>query len=141
MGTPLSFEPFKGVIIEESLKYPEVLSGITITSTKVETVTDEHGTPWLARWTLHSVEIPAEEAPLIADEIRRCLDDRDNWYADFRNDRSHFVIFRERVFRIERGDRIGYGEVVRYGMSLGIPKRQLDFSPEVREWERSDHPS
>ena len=65
---------YKGVIIEESLANKDVLKKVKIISTKVEKVTDEHQTPWLSQWTLHTVEIPENVAKVIAEEISKSLD-------------------------------------------------------------------
>ena len=127
---------FQGVIIEESLRDVAVLTDIRITSTEVESVTEKHQTPWLTCWTLHTVEIEAGEAPGIAEKISRSMDTRDNWYADFKNNKLHFVIFRDKIFCVELGNSAQYEEVVKYGLSLGIPSYQLDFAPEVKQWIR-----
>ena len=60
----------------------------------------------------------------------------DHWYADFKNETTHIVIFPDRVFVIDRSDIEQYREAVRYGQELGIPAYQLDFSPTVRPWGR-----
>ena len=69
-------KPFKGVIIEESLENKDVLKNIRIISTEVEKVTDRHKTPWISQWTLHSVEIPDNEAADVAREISKALDSK-----------------------------------------------------------------
>lgn len=127
---------YHGVIIEESLENKDVLKKVKIVSTKVEPVTDDHETPWLSQWTLHTVEVPESEAQGIAEEISRALEQEHPWYADFKNDTHHYVIFRGKVFCVERANKEQYDDVVRYGLSLGIPEYQLDFSPKVGEWER-----
>ena len=131
-------ENYQGVIIEESLENKEVLKKIKIISTKVELITEEHKTPWLLRWTLYTVEISDNMAKEIAEEISKSLD-RDHggsWYADFKNDTHHYIIFRDKIFCIDRKNKEQYDEAKRYGISLGIPEYQVDFHPEVEEWER-----
>ena len=131
-------ENYQGVIIEESLENKEVLKKIKIISTKVEPITDEHKTPWLSQWTLHTVEIPDNEAKEIAEGISKSLDRNHggSWYADFKNDTHHYIIFRDKIFYIDRKSKEQYDEAKRYGISLGIPEYQVDFHPEVAEWER-----
>ena len=131
-------ENYQGVIIEESLENKEVLKKIKIISTKVEPITEEHKTPWLLRWTLYTVEISDNMAKEIAEKISKSLD-RDHggsWYADFKNDTHHYIIFRDKIFCIDRKNKEQYDEAKRYGISLGIPEYQVDFHPEVEEWER-----
>lgn len=129
---------YKGVIIEESLAKKDVLKKVKIVSTKVEEVTDEHQTPWLLQWTLHTVEIPENEAQTIAEEISKSLDYSHNssWYADYKNETHHYIIFRDKIFYTDRTSKEQYDEAKRFGISLGIPEYQVDFHPEVEEWKR-----
>jgi len=127
---------FKGVVIEESLEDRSILQTLTITKTKVEAVTADHKTPWLIQWALHTVTIPEGKAESVAEEVSRSLEREHGWYADFKNDRTHFIIFRNKVFKVDRSKPEQYKPVVEHGLSLGIPDYQLDFSPAIREWER-----
>src|SRR3990167_2646558 len=127
---------YTGVIIEESLKNKDLLKEIKISETKVEEVVEEHKTPWIKQWTLHTVEIPENQVASVAEKISKALDSEHNWYADFKNDTHHYIIFRDKVFYIDRKSKEQYDEAKRYGISLGIPEYQVDFHPEVKEWER-----
>ena len=127
---------FSGVIIKESLEYKDVLQKVKIIGTKVEEVTEEHKTPWIKQWTLHTVEILENQADEIAEDLSNSLDSKHDWYADFKNDKFHYIIFRNKVFRIDRSKPEQYQDVTKYGVSLGIPDYQLDFSPHIKEWER-----
>ena len=129
---------FKGVIIEESLENKSILKKIKIVKTKIEKVTEEHKTPWLKQWTLHTIEIPENKAKEIADELSKSLDSKHggSWYADFKNDKYHYIIFRNKVFFIDIKSKEQYDKAKQYGISLGIPEYQVDFHPEVEEWER-----
>ena len=129
---------YKGVIIEESLENKDVLKEVNILETEVKPVTDEHKTPWLKQWTLRTVEIPEDKAQTIAEKISQALDKEHggSWYADFKNDTHHYIIFRGKIFRIDRESKEQYDEAKQYGISLGIPEYQVDFHPEVKEWER-----
>ncbi len=128
---------FNGVIIEESLTDNSVLNDVNIISTKVEPVTEKHKTPWVKQWTLHTVEIPEEKAAEVADKISKALDKAHNWYADFKTETEHYVIYTGRVFHItDRTDKKQYDEATAYGISIGIPDYQVDFSPHLKQWER-----
>jgi len=127
---------YKGVIIEESLENNDILKSINILSTKVESVVEKHKTPWLKQWTLHTVELPENQADNIAQEISKALDQEHSWYADFKNETTHFIIFRDKVFKIDRTSKEQYDKAKEYGISLGIPPYQVDFHPEVKEWEK-----
>ena len=127
---------FNGVIIEESLENKDVLQKVKIIKTEVEEVTEEHKTPWIKQWTLHTVEIPENQADEIAEDLSNSLDSEHEWYADFKNDKFHYIIFRNKVFKVDRSKPEQYHDVTKYGLSLGIPDYQLDFSPHIKEWER-----
>jgi hypothetical protein len=125
---------YKGVVIEESLENKDVFRKVKILSTKVVKVVEKHKTPWLSQWTLHDVEIA--EAAAIAEKISKSLDRNHggSWYADFKNDTHHYIIFCDKIFYIDRKSKKQYDEAKSYGISLGIPEYQVDFHPEVAEW-------
>lgn len=127
---------YKGVIIEESLQNKDILKDVKILETKVEDVTEEHKTPWIKQWTLHTVGIPENQAKDVAEKISEALDSEHAWYADFKNDTHHYIIFRNKTFFVDKQSKEQYDEAKKYGISLGIPEYQVDFHPEVKEWER-----
>ncbi|MCH8223209.1 MAG: hypothetical protein IH868_07335 [Chloroflexi bacterium] len=128
---------FRGVIIEESLGDLAVLEDVAILSTKVEPVTADHKTPWVDQWTLHTIELPEHRAEEIAGKLSTALDSKHSrsWYADFKNEDVHYVVFKDRVFKVDLREPV-YRKAMEYGVSLGIPWYQLDFSPEIEEWKR-----
>ena len=119
---------FTGIIIKESLENSKVLKKVKIIKRRVEKVTEKHKTPWVRQWTMYTVKIPEEQADDIAKELRKALDSKHSWYADFKNDEFHYVIFRNKIFKIDRSKKEQYDEVIRYGISLKIPEYQLDFA-------------
>jgi len=123
---------YKGIVIEESLVDKAILGQFTITETKVEPVTTAHKTPWLTQWTLHTVTIATDQAEQAAQSLSHNLDG-DSWYVDFRNRDTHYVIFPNKVFRVDRSRPEQYKAVKTYGMSRGIPAHQLTFSAEIAE--------
>lgn len=122
---------YKGVIIKESLKDFTILKQLKVIFTEVETVKESHKTPWLKQWTLHTVEVNEDEAQDIAEKLSAALETEHNWYADFKNEKCHYIVFSNKVFKVDRSEQEEYEEVKKYGMSLGIPDYQLDFSPDV----------
>lgn len=121
---------YQGTIIEESLQDKKVLRHVKILDTKVSPVTDKHRTPWLKQWTLHKVEIPEDKAQSIANELSQNLQ-KNYWYADYKNDKNHYIIFNGKIFLIDRKSIEQYQEAKKYGLSLGIPEYQVDFSPDI----------
>ncbi|HRN69670.1 MAG TPA: hypothetical protein PLS49_00665 [Candidatus Woesebacteria bacterium] len=119
---------YKGIIIEESLGNKSVVEKVKVIETKVEPITPEHKTPWLTQWTLHTVEIPEEQADNIAKEISNSFDSKHpDWYADFKNDRYHFIVYAGKVFKVDLQNPILYKDATEYGISIGIPEYQVDF--------------
>src|SRR3989344_4592687 len=127
---------YQGVIIEESLLDNSVLKEVKVLETKIEQVNPKHKTPWLKQWTLHTVELPEDKADKIANSLSKSLDYSHGsaWYADFKNDRPHYIIFKDKVFKIDRSKPNEYQDATNYGISLGIPDYQVDFSPHVKQW-------
>ena len=123
---------FLGTIIEESLGDKSVLQKIKILKTRVEPVVERHKTPWLKQWTLHTVEIPESEAGQVAQELSKALESEHNWYADYKNGSTHYIIFNGKIFKIDRKSGEQYSEAKQYGISLGIPPYQVNFSPNIK---------
>ncbi len=122
---------YLGTIIEESLSDKSVLDGLNIFATKIEPVTEENQTPWLKQWTLHKIEIPEFDAESKAQYLSKFLDTNHpgSWYLDFKNDQYHYIVFPDKVFKIDlqSGGHDIYKEAKEYGINLGIPSHQVDF--------------
>lgn len=123
---------YTGLLIEESLASKECLKLLRITSTSVEPVTPRHRTPWVEQWTMHQFAIDDEaSADNVALSIQQSLDGEHAaaWYVDFLSEARHVIVFKGRIFSIERGDSAQYEAVAAFGQELGIPATQLDFEP------------
>ncbi len=122
---------YRGVIIEESLDDKSVLEQVNIVETKVEPVKEGHKTPWLKQWILHTVEISEDQAEEIAEKISHSIEkEHPAWYADYKNDEFHFIIYPNKVFKVDLHNPILYKDAKEYGISLGIPESQVNFKPE-----------
>ena len=126
---------FTGIIIEESLDNKDILKRVKIVSTKIETVTPEHKTPWIKQWTLHTIEIPEQQADQIAKELSESIDakHKSSWYVDFKNDKLHYIIFYCKFFKVNKNKKDQFYPVVNYAVSIGIPKYQLSYDPEWKK--------
>lgn len=120
---------YQGVIIEESLTDPSVLKEVHVLWSVVEPVTAEDGTPELDHWTLHTFEVDDTQAEALAKRLCDGLDDgkRGHWFADFKNDAKHYVVFPGKIFCVDRSETDAYKPVTLYGLSVGIPAQQLAF--------------
>lgn len=127
-------EKFTGTIIEESLEDKSVLNSVKIISTKIEEVIDRHKTPWVKTWTLHKVEVEPDQAESIAKQVSESLDrdHKHSWYADYKNSNTHYIIFRDKVFKIDRTKAEEYNDATKYGLALGIPDYQIGFTKNLK---------
>ena len=118
---------YNGVIIEESLQDKNVLRNVNIVSTIVEKVEDNHETPWLEKWTLHTVEIQENVVNKVAEELAGSfdMDHIGNWYADFKNNNFHYIIYPNKIFKLDRSKKSDYDEMAEYALGIGLPKSQL----------------
>lgn len=121
---------YSGIIIEESLDYKSVLEKLKVLKTEIEPVTESHQTPFVKQWTMHTVDISECDLDEITEEIGKSLDKEHAWFADFKNEHYHYVIFLNKVFKVDLTKSSQYDEVVEYGLKLGIPKHQLGFGRE-----------
>ena len=119
---------YKGVIIEESLTNISILDEVKILETEINAVTEKSKTPWLKQWTLHTVEIPENIGDEIAEKLSAVLiEEPSSWYADYKNDSFHFIVFPGKIFKVDLKNPILYKEAKKYGIELGIPEYQVDF--------------
>ncbi|MCK5129671.1 MAG: hypothetical protein KAQ68_07455 [Clostridiales bacterium] len=129
---------YVGVIIEESLEDIKILQKINLLETKTIQVTESHTTPWLEKWTLHTVEIKEDDVDEVSELLSRVLDSKHDWYADYKNIDFHYVIFRDKIFIVDRAESSQYEEVQKFGVLKGIPIYQLDFSYHINEWKENN---
>ena len=118
---------YKGVIIEESLSDSGIIKELEIVDTYISKTTARETTPWLEQWTLQTVIIPEEKIEEFAKRLSALIDKDhiSSWYCDFRNDTTHYVIFSEKVFKLDRANKQDYNEIRTFGIELGIPTTQL----------------
>lgn len=125
---------YQGVIIAESLDDNSVLKDVRILNTKIEEVTPDHQTPYLKQWTLHTVEIPEDKVDEVAERISKSFDKEHlDWYADFKNDKCHYIIYPNKIFKVNLNRPEQYQAATDYGVSIGIPKHQVNFTPNTKD--------
>lgn len=119
---------FIGTIVVESLKDKTILDHVKIIATEIERVTENFQTPWLSQWTLRTVEIENGRVESFARALSQAIEtEHANWFADFNNETTHYIVFPEKVFIVNRKDPSGYAAPRAYGLSRGIPEHQLGF--------------
>ena len=63
---------------------------------------------WQGKGAWHFITLPEDKSEEIADEVGKSLDSKHSWYADFKNEKIHFIIFRDKVFKIDRRNKKEY---------------------------------
>lgn len=117
---------FKGIVIEESLSDRHFLDLVNIVDTEIEPVNDDHKTPWLKQWTLHTVEVSNDIVDTFAAALSQSLlSEPGTWYADFRDESEHYIVFPGKVFKIDRSQSEDYEAAKQWGLAHGVPEHQL----------------
>lgn len=107
---------YMGIIVEESLEDNRILNNLKIV--KFEISEEENPTD---RWHIYTVKVSEKEIIMLLKNIKP------KWYMHFWKDRDVIAIFKDKKFEFNYDDKSTWKDVVNYGLSLGIPKEQLDF--------------
>lgn len=118
---------YKGVIIEESLINCDIIKELEIVQTEIAKTTAREKTPWLEQWTLKTVIIEENKIDEYTEKLSKLIDTKHcgDWYCDFRNDIFHYVIFSNKVFKLNRIKKQDYIDMRNYAINLGLPEHQL----------------
>jgi hypothetical protein len=115
----------RGLLLKESLHDTSVLSLLRITRTEtwqINNATADQPTTWTALL----FEADAEQADLVSQALSRAIEPR-GWYLNASTASRAYVIFPDRVFVYQQGDRGQRIAAREYARSLGIPESQLDW--------------
>lgn len=108
---------YKGIIIEESLEDNRMLNDLEIIDFEISK--EENSSE---RWHLYTVNVSKEDIENLSKNIKK-----GKWYMHFWKGREVIAIFKNKKFEFNFDDKSTWREVIEYGLSLGIPKEQLDF--------------
>jgi len=78
-------------------------------------------------WTFIDFGGHDDLADAVAEELAGALLGEGGWYADIDVADDKIVVFANRVFRYQRGDRAGRAAAAEHGRSVGVPEHQLDW--------------
>ncbi|MFH1455516.1 MAG: hypothetical protein ABIF40_01050 [archaeon] len=107
---------YKGVIVEESLEDNRILNDFKIIEFRISKAENPAD-----RWHLYTVQVSKEDIVRLSKNIKQ------KWYMHFWKGREVIAIFKDKKFEFNFDDNSTWKPVVEYGLSLGIPKEQLDF--------------
>jgi hypothetical protein len=107
---------YKGTIIEESLVDNRMLNELEIIGFRIS----EEENP-AERWHLYDVKVSLDDIDRLAENIKP------KWYMHFWRGKFIIAIFQGQKFEFNYDDKESWAPAVAYGLSIGIPKEQLDF--------------
>ncbi|WP_042428146.1 hypothetical protein [Streptacidiphilus anmyonensis] len=122
-----------GVLIAESLR-PGADLRVPMTVTRIWRVTVADPAPGQpATWTLVDFTAEDQAADQLAQALADALSPTGGWYCNYTAtgdgpDVLVYVVFPGQVRRYRRGDAEGRRRAVDYGLTLGIPAAQLDWT-------------
>ena len=108
---------YTGAIVEESLVDARVLNEFELIKfkiTKEENPAD--------RWHIYTVAATQPQLDMLSKLIKP------KWYAHFWNEKRDVVaLFQNKMFEFNYDDKKSWEPAIMHGLSIGIPKEQLDF--------------
>lgn len=108
---------YQGSVVAESLLDNQIFNELEILDS---IVTDEED-PTL-RWHIYKVRVTREDIERLAQNIKP------GWYMHFWQGREVVAIFAGQKFEFNYDDKKSWQPAIAYGLSVGIPLEQLDFS-------------
>jgi hypothetical protein len=118
-----------GTFLAESIRVGAELSIDGLVVTKIfrrDFPNEPPGMP--TTWTFIEFQAEDDRADELAQQFADVLIAEGGWYADFGVRDDHVVVFAGKVFRYRKGDKAGRDEAARYGLSVGCPADQLDWT-------------
>lgn len=104
---------YSGCIIEESLKDKSIINEFNI----LEEINDD-GIMWI-------VEVDESKLGYVLPKLQTSMVDGPIWYCDLKCEDYHYIIFNDKIFKVNRDFPEQYEEVRQYGIKRGIPNEQL----------------
>jgi len=115
---------FKGLLLEESLNDLDVLKLVKITKTEKWDVPDAIDyQPKI--WTAISFEGEKSKVEEIAEKMSKII--KEKWYLNISTENIKYVVFFNKIFKYPKGDDKIKKQAIEYGISIGIPEKQMDL--------------
>jgi len=104
---------YKGIIVEESLENIRIINDLEVIKVRISKEEPV--------WHLYTVKVSKEDIEKLSRNIKP------KWYMHFWKGREIIAIFKNKKFEFNFDDKSTWKPAVEYGLSIGIPKEQLDF--------------
>jgi hypothetical protein len=109
-------EKWKGILIEESLDDNRYINNIEVLYAKVT-----HEDNPKDRWHIYYSFLFIDEIAKMHAHLKK------GWFMHFWKGNKLIVLFKDKKFLLNLKDKSSWEEAIKYGLSQGIPKKQLDF--------------
>jgi hypothetical protein len=107
---------YMGTLVEESLDDNRILNDVDVLSIKISK--DENPQD---RWHLYKVRVSKDDIKKLSLHIKK------GWYMHFWEGENVVAVFKDKTFDFIYGNKNAWKDAIEYGLSLGIPREQLDF--------------
>lgn len=104
---------YTGCIIDESIKEKSILNEFRIIETQ-----NDGGISYIVETDENYIETAVLR-------LQAAMSDEKCWYADLKNYDFHYIIYNDRIFKVNRDFAEQYEEAKEYGLKRGIPEEYL----------------
>lgn len=111
--TVIIMSNYSGCLIEESLKDKSILDEFNIVETNID-----DGISYI-------VEIDESKIEKIVPKLQSAMVENAEWYCDLKCYDYHYIIYNDKIFKVNRDYPEQYEEAKEYGLKRGIPKDYL----------------
>lgn len=116
---------YNGLLLKESLISVEVLGLVKVNNVYIEKVPNAvEGQP--TSWTFVYFEVDEKQIQFIVEKMSKVI--KEKWYLNINGTNDVYIIFANQIFHYLKGDIDAKKEAIKYGISVGVPENQLDWS-------------
>lgn len=110
---------YHGIVIDKSLKDKKLLKKLNVIGSR-KSISN--------KWLQLKISFPEEKLNEMIKFIQENLVTKEKYYAHFYRGNEVIVIFKDKVFYVST-DKSTWKSVIEYGLSLNIPREQLEMKP------------
>ena len=107
---------YRGIIVEEALDDNLIINEMSV----IKLVITNHKKR-KNRWHMYEVDITEDKIMELSKHINK------GWYIHFWNEGDIIALFKNEIFRFDYFDKSSWADVIKHGVKIGIPLKQLDF--------------
>lgn len=112
-------KPYRGIVIAESLLDWAWINQVRVVSARItNSPNDPNGL-----WHLYTVEVTEDQVRALEGLLKPT-----DYYAHFSNAQGGLVVFPHKTFRVDPQSQVTWQDAIDFGVAMGIPAEQMDFS-------------